>query len=134
MTSVPHENEQPGKGPTVVIERFCERHERDILHTRLKIEESGPWVLALVTMQLLMFGWMCTDQRIYARTAGDTHALTLVLGEIGCPACYDHDGYLRALMVIRRGGLHHAAQVAQSKATDPAWPVVQRAKALKAAL
>lgn len=119
------------KKPEVVVNRFCERHESDILHHRLKVPESGPWVATLVTMQLLMLNWLMTDKRIYARSEnGRVEDLTLVLAEVGCMACYDNDGYNRALSLFRVGGLDYAARVAQGKASDRRWPIDERSRRL----
>jgi hypothetical protein len=116
---------------TVVSPPLCQWHQHDLVVHRLKIPESGPWVVAFVTMQILLFTWVTSDVRVYRRTRGELADMSLVLAELGCLACYDGEGYDRATILLRRDA-SLAAKVAQGKATDPDWPIQARFDAVAA--
>lgn len=119
---------------TIVPPSFCEWHKSDLIRMRLKIPDTGPWMVALITAQILMFTWSTTEKSVNDRLGSDGEPadLTLILNEIGCLACAFGDGFDRATILIR-GDISHAAKVAQGRAKDPVWPIDQRVEALKAA-
>lgn len=104
----------------VEVPVMCERHRYDLLVDRLKIPPHGPWMVAEVTMQIMLFQAATADERIQARTGGDPHSLSLVLNELGCLACWERKWYKRALLIIEKG-VSYAAKVAQGKFYDPDW-------------
>lgn len=107
--------------PTVVVPALCKDHQHDAIVHRLGITIDGPWQVTLAGIGLLMSQACFADDRIQKRTGGDLATMSLVLAEIGCPACYLPDMYRKACRVMR-GGYVHGFDVAFGKATDAAWP------------
>lgn len=111
---------------TIHIQRLCARHEHELVVHRLQIPEDGPWLVAVVTAQILLFQWASADDAIWKRAERDAANLTLVLAEIGCLACRYVPGFDAAVRVLQKG-IDHAAMVAQGKASDPEWTVLTTA-------
>lgn len=109
--------------PVIQIPALCANHQHELVVHRLQIPESGPWVLAMIIMDVLLFQWATKDPGIWKRADGEVADLTLVLAEIGCLACRYPDGFGAAVRVLQKG-IDHAAAVSQARATDPDWPVL----------
>jgi hypothetical protein len=116
------------KRPEVVIPQMCQRHQRELFR-KLKLGGQDTWRASLILCQILLFGWVQTDRRVYLRTAGNIEDMTAVLAEIGCLACFDRDGFSRAARMMKEDE-HHAAQVSMGKEEDPHWPIKDRIAAL----
>jgi predicted TIM-barrel fold metal-dependent hydrolase len=108
--------------PQVVIPQMCERHRYDFLARRMKIGPDDPRLAIEVTVQLLLFRIVAADPRIVARAAGEADNLSLVLGELGCMACWDQKAYRLAYRCCQKG-LEHAALVANGKLADEGFPL-----------
>jgi hypothetical protein len=106
----------PPPKPLVEVATMCNEHNVKTLE-RLGIGPDGPWMATLVTMQLLLFRATMADERIHKRTGGDANAISLILAEIGCPACARKADFKRALVVMRKG-LTHSAKVARGELYD----------------
>lgn len=111
----------PAPAQPIQIPTLCERHRHDLIVRRLKIREDEPWLATEVTAQLLLFGRAAADPRITAIAQGTTEGLRIAIGGIRCLACFDPEGYRRAVRLLRKG-LPHAAKVARGEARDPDWP------------
>jgi hypothetical protein len=113
--------------PQIVVPVTCEKHRYDLLVTRLHLGPNDPRLVQEVTLQILLFRQLAADPRIAARctqTDGKAEAkdLSLVLGELGCMACYEPRYYRRACAVIEKG-FPHASLVARGFAADlPHFP------------
>ena len=107
--------------PAVHIQNLCPRHRHDLIVRRLRIKPNEPWLVVEVTAQILLFQRAAASPKIHARTEGDAENLSLVLAELGCLACWDRDGYNRAVLLLRKG-VDHAAAVARMEREDPIWP------------
>jgi hypothetical protein len=102
----------------VMVPKFCEYHQHDLVVRRLKLSESDAWMVSMLTVQILCFTWATADPRINARLpkeSSEPSDLSLILAEVGCLACFDGEGYDRAAMLVRRG-LPHAVDVAHGRA------------------
>lgn len=106
----------PNKKPLVELPLMCAKHDRRVVD-RLQLTEDGPWRVALITMQMLLFRAAICDERIAKRSEGDTRNLTLILAELGCPACDRPDDFHRAMHVMRKG-LDYATRVAKGDVFD----------------
>jgi hypothetical protein len=104
----------------IQVPPICQKHFRDMIVEKLKIPPSGPWQVAAVTANLLLFQAATADDRIWKQAEGKQENLSDILGRIGCLACWSEDSYDRMILVQKKG-LSHAAQVAQGKAIDPDW-------------
>jgi hypothetical protein len=127
--STPWRRPQDEPQPQVMVQRFCTKHERDVVR-RLKLQPTDPWQATMTVVQILLFTWTTADPGFHRRTAGDAANMSLVLAEIGCLACYQHDGYVRAIGLIRERGLSHAAAVSRHDAADELWPIHARIAAM----
>ena len=105
--------------PAVMLQPICNRHGAALMHA-LKLRESDPWLAHYVTAQILLFGMATADARIHKR-APELGDMSVVLAEIGCLACFLPGSMARVIRIFGRGGLDHAAKVAQGKATDPEY-------------
>jgi hypothetical protein len=108
--------------PQVVVPVTCERHRYDFLARRMKIGTDQPRLAIEVTLQLLLFRIVVADPRVTGRTEGKADNLSLVLGEIGCMACFDRQAYRLAYRCCQKG-LEHAALVANGKLADEGFPL-----------
>lgn len=108
--------------PQVVIPQMCERHRYDFLARRMKLGPDDLRLAIEVTVQLLLFRIVAADSRILARSEGDANNLSLVLGELGCMACFDPKAYRLAYRCCQKG-LEHAALVANGKIADEGFPL-----------
>lgn len=104
----------------VMIPSYCESHLYELLVLRLGIPESGPWQSRTVISQMLLFQWVCVDPRFWRRCGNeecerDTHAMNIVLAEIGCLACFAPKGF-RVVWQMMRGDLD--AAIGASKRGD----------------
>lgn len=102
---------------------LCRGHAHELVVHRLEIPETGPWVLAMVVMELLLFQWAAKDPAIWKRADGNVADLTLVFAEIGCLACRYPDGFDAAVRVLLKG-IDHAVAVSQARVSDPDWLVL----------
>lgn len=108
--------------PQVAIPKLCDFHLRDAVHFRLKLKEWEPWRANLIVLNILLFQAISGDERIWKRAEGKTENLGLVLGEIGCLACWSHLAYRRVIRVLKKG-LDHAAAVSKGEIIDdPDFP------------
>lgn len=105
-----------GKKPLVELPLMCRKHDARVIH-RLRIPESGPWRVALITMQMLLFRAALCDERIAKRAESEVKNMTLILAEIGCPACDRPHDFNRAMTVLRKG-LEYAGRVAKGDVFD----------------
>jgi hypothetical protein len=112
----------------IVVPLMCKRHQHDLVVRRLKLAPDDAWQGAYLTAQLLLFQWATGDKRIMARTAGETDSLSLVLNEIGCLACWDHDAYGRVYRLMRKLGPMICAKIARQELMHDDWPIQQRWK------
>lgn len=109
--------------PQVVVPQMCERHRYDFLARRMKLGPDDMRLAIEVTVQLLLFRIVVADDRIVARTRGHAEDISLVLGEIGCMACWDWRAYRLAYRCCQKG-LEHAALVANGKLADEGFPLL----------
>lgn len=107
---------ESSEAPPIMLQPLCHYHQVQTV-TRLEIPESGPWVATLVTVQLLLFRSAMFDQAITDRVGGDGSAISLVLAELGCPACARRADFGRAIVVMAKG-LAHASRVARGELYD----------------
>jgi len=103
----------------VMIPSLCETHKRKVVHG-LGIPAHGPWMVAVVTAQILLFQFATLDKEVWDAAEGDTAKLSRVLAGYGCLACKYYKGFGKAMVILRKG-VSHAAQVAQGKICDPDW-------------
>lgn len=115
--AAPEHRAEKEPNPVVELPQICREHQRKMV-TRLNLGPDDPWLANLVTLQILLFRATMYDDGITKRVGGDATAISLVLAELGCLACARHDGFLRAITVMRKGGAY-AAQVARGEVYDP---------------
>lgn len=115
------------ENPTVVVPQLCQKHQRALIQ-RLMIPESGPWRVAIITAQIMMFQAAVANDVVWQRCSAladgqpNSEDLSLVLAEIGCLACFEREGWLRVLRIMGTKGIRYAAQVAQKQIEDADWP------------
>lgn len=113
--------------PVIHVADLCRYHAHELVVHRLQIPESGPWALAMIVMEILLFQWATKDPAIWKRADGNVADLTLVFAEIGCLACRYPDGFEAAVRVQLKG-IDHAVAVSRGQASDPDWLVLSDAK------
>lgn len=122
-----------GFPPNAVMgQPLCDYCQHDLIVHRLRIPPEGPWRVAFVAAQILLFTWATTNPAIRARlgAAWGPSDLSLALAEVGCPGCYDGEAFDHVSLVLRKG-IEHALQVGTNKASDPDWPIDARILALR---
>jgi hypothetical protein len=131
------ESDKPGDSKlpadAVMAQPLCDYCQHDLIVHRLRIPPEGPWRVAFIAAQILLFTWATTNPTIRARLGAEwgPSDLSLALAEVGCPACYDGEAVDHVSLVLRKG-IDHALQVGTRKASDPDWPIDARILALRA--
>lgn len=107
----------PGNGPNITVQQMCERHRYALLHDYLDLGPGDAWMAREVGALILLFQGASADDRIWKRAEGKAENLSLVLGEIGCLACWDSALFGRVARVAQKG-LAHCAAVTQGRIAD----------------
>lgn len=106
--------------PQINVPSFCHRHLRELVVWELSLMPDQTWRAHVVVAQILMFQAAAASDRVQEQSAGDAHALSGVLANLGCLACAFPDSFKRAVTVLRKG-LSHAAAVSKNELQDPDW-------------
>lgn len=114
----------------VMIPNLCQKHQRDLVR-KLHMSDRDPWRVAMTVTQIMLFTWTTADVGFHRRTEGHTANFNIVLAEIGCLACRSHDGFARAIRLIRERGMSHAAAVSRNEIVDELWPIQARIDAME---
>jgi hypothetical protein len=89
--------------PGVIVPDMCQRHQYDLIITRLEIPEHGQWQEAYAATQRLLLHFVLEDGQLKWQSGYRTMKLNLALAAIGCLACYRPADYERALRIVREG-------------------------------
>lgn len=105
----------------VRVPAMCYKHRNDLIVHQLQIREDGPWMAIESIAGIALFQAVAADGRVWKRAGGKQENLSLVLAEIGCPACWIPDEYQRVVRLLKKG-ISHASAVLQRRVKDPDWP------------
>lgn len=101
---------------------ICAEHQYDLIVHELRIPETGPWRAHYVVAQMLFFQGLTALESFQSRVGkdGDQRTITLVLAEIGCPACHNRALYKLVVRTLKKG-MGYAAKIVQRKGVDDDW-------------
>ena len=88
---------QPAR-PQIVVPALCVQHQAQLLH-EANIGESGPWQVAIIQAQIVMFQGLSIDQEVWLMVGGDVQRFH----EVGCPACLRPALYEEVIAAFKSG-------------------------------
>lgn len=104
--------------PQVEVPQMCQKHQR-LLVEQLRIGPEGPWQIAIVAVQIVLFQGSLTFQSVWGKIGGDVTKLKT----LGCLACERPDVFGEAIEAYRQHGIagtkaRGERYVAEGKRTD----------------
>lgn len=116
---------EPGAaGATQIsVPPLCDPHQSNLIRWRLRMTESDPWQMAVLTCSMLVWRRAINTPTVWKRAGGEADALSVVLAEIGCLACYDWQAYEDAVDVIRSHGWRFGFDVVMGREVHSLFPI-----------
>lgn len=116
------ESKLPDPKDAAYIPELCKMHQAKVVHgLGLKPEDS--WQMTLMAVQLAAFRATTFDERFLKRTEGKAENFSVVLGELGCLACWQPEAYRQAMAILRHDhDWKPLFAAAFGKERHPLWP------------
>lgn len=102
----------------ITVPQLCRFHQQRLVR-KLAIGPEGPWGTAIVIANILLFQAATENERVWQRCGtlengrADESALSLVLAEIGCLACFQREKFSAVLRLMKQKGLNEAARISR---------------------